>query len=251
MALTVALRLAVEAGVTMLSSGGEISRVEETVGHMARAYGVQRVDAYATPTGLSVSGENGDGSLHTIVRRVPQTRNDLATVVAINDLSRRASRGLVTIDEAHHELEAIRSAPPRYGPGVTVAAASIASAALAMLFGGAPLDMLGAAIAGLVVQLVIGAIEQREWGAFARSWAGGFLAAATAIGLHQVVPALSVDHTVVGAIMILVPGVAITNALRDIMGGQLVSGVARTAEALTVAIGVAAGVGLALGLGGY
>jgi uncharacterized membrane protein YjjP (DUF1212 family) len=59
-----------------------------------------------------------------------------------------------------------------------------------------------------------------------------------------------VHYAVVGAIMILVPGIAITNALRDIMGGQLVSGVARSAEALAVAIGVASGVGLVLGLGG-
>jgi uncharacterized membrane protein YjjP (DUF1212 family) len=234
----------------MLSCGGEISRVEETVGHMARAYGVRRVDAYATPTGLSVSGEGSDGSMHTIVRRVPQTRNDLASVVAVNDLSRRASRGQVTLGEAHLELQAIRSAQSPYGPGVTVAAASLASAALAMLSGGAAVDMLGAAVAGLVVQSVTAAIEHRGWGGFARSWAGGFLAAATATALQRVVPALSVHYAVVGAIMILVPGIAITNALRDIMGGQLVSGVARSAEALAVAIGVASGVGLVLGLGG-
>jgi hypothetical protein len=138
--------------------------VEETVGHMARAYGVRRVDAYATPTGLSVSGEGSDGSMHTIVRRVPQTRNDLASVVAVNDLSRRASRGQVTLGEAHLELQAIRSAQSPYGPGVTVAAASLASAALAMLSGGAAVDMLGAAVAGLVVQSVTAAIEHRGWG---------------------------------------------------------------------------------------
>ncbi|NLN19273.1 MAG: threonine/serine exporter family protein [Firmicutes bacterium] len=249
--LSVVMRLAADAGVTMLSSGGEISRVEETIDHLARAYGVRRVDAYATPTGLLVSGESGDGSTYTIVRRVPSTRNDLARVVAINDLSRRAFQGRLGIEEAQRELNKIRTAPPSYTPGMTALAASVASAMLAMLFGGAPLDMMGAAIGGLVIQSVINEIGARGWGAFARSWVGGFLAAAIASVLHRILPAMSVDYAVVGAIMILVPGVAITNSLRDVMGGQLVSGVARAAEALTVAVGVAAGVFLGLGLGGF
>jgi uncharacterized membrane protein YjjP (DUF1212 family) len=247
--LAVAIRLAADAGVTMLSSGGEISRVEETVDHMARAYGVYRVDAYATPTGLLVSGESRDGSTRTIVRRVQSTRNDLARVVAVNDLSRRAFQGHLSIEEAQRELQEIRTAPSSYTPVTTALAAGVASAMLAMLFGGAPLDMVGAAIAALVVQSTINHIGSRGWGAFARSWVGGFLAAATASLLHRVVPALSVDYAVVGAIMILVPGIAITNSLRDVMGGHLVSGVARAAEALAVAVGVAAGV--ALGLGGF
>ena len=173
-------------------------------------------------------------------------------MVAINDLSRRAFQGRLGIEEAQRELNKIRTAPPSYTPGMTALAASVASAMLAMLFGGAPLDMMGAAIGGLVIQSVINEIELGAGGI--RSLLGGRIpGAAIASVLHRILPAMSVDYAVVGAIMILVPGVAITNSLRDVMGGQLVSGVARAAEALTVAVGVAAGVflGLGLGLGGF
>ncbi len=241
--------MAVEAGAIMLSSGGEISRVEETIGHVARAFGVHRVDAYATPTGLFVTGEGLDGAIHTIVRRVPQSTRDLSAVVAVNDLSRRAVRGLLALEEAEAELEAIRVSPPPYTSTVVLLAAGIGSAASSFLFGGSSLDMIGAAVAGTLVQSIAAIIEDRGWGVFARAWAGGFLAAAAATVLQRIVPSFSVNYIVVGAIMTLVPGVTITNALRDIMGGQLVSGVARIGEALAVAVGGAAGVGLVLGLG--
>ena len=52
----------------------------------------------------------------------------------------------------------------------------------------------------------------------------------------------------VGAVLPLLPGLAMTVAIRDTMRGDLVSGVARIAEALLVAACVAVGVGAVLGL---
>ena len=44
--------------------------------------------------------------------------------------------------------------------------------------------------------------------------------------------------------MILTPGVAITNSLRDIMSGDYISGTARMLEALLTATFIAVGVGI-------
>ena len=46
--------------------------------------------------------------------------------------------------------------------------------------------------------------------------------------------------------MLLVPGLAITNAIRDTIAGDLVSGIARAVEAFLTAIGVAVGTGVIL-----
>ena len=48
--------------------------------------------------------------------------------------------------------------------------------------------------------------------------------------------------------MPLVPGVAITTAIRDVINGDLVSGVSRAADAFITAALIAAGVGFALKL---
>ena len=46
--------------------------------------------------------------------------------------------------------------------------------------------------------------------------------------------------------MLLVPGLAITNAIRDTMSGDLVSGLTRAAEAFLIAISIATGTGAIL-----
>ena len=59
---------------------------------------------------------------------------------------------------------------------------------------------------------------------------------------------LSRDLIIVGGLMPLVPGVAITNALRDLLAGDLMSGAARILEAALTAVAVAMGVILVLAL---
>ena len=53
----------------------------------------------------------------------------------------------------------------------------------------------------------------------------------------------NLDATIIGCLMILTPGIAITNSLRDIMGGDYISGTARMLEALLTATFIAVGVG--------
>jgi len=244
-----ALRLAVDAGEVMMQSGGEITRVEDTIGHIGRAFGARRVDAWATPTGFIVTGEDADGHTYTILRRVQATGNNLTAVAEVNELSRRAFQGNLDLVAARAALSAIIEAPPPYSPLVIVLSAAVASASFAYLLG-SPLRNLGAAaLTGLIVQAVSFLVDRLGWGGFARSWAGGMTAAACALALHAINSEIGVNWVIIGSIMTLVPGLAITNALREIMGGQLVSGVTRSVDALATAVGVAAGVGLVLGLG--
>lgn len=58
-----------------------------------------------------------------------------------------------------------------------------------------------------------------------------------------------VDTVTIGVLMVLVPGVALTNAMREIMAGDIISGLSRTADAILVASAIALGtvVGLAIG----
>mgnify|MGYP002411734172 CR=1 FL=1 len=46
--------------------------------------------------------------------------------------------------------------------------------------------------------------------------------------------------------MNLVPGVALTNSMRDLIGGDLIAGLLRLAEALLIAFVLAMGVGFAM-----
>ncbi len=67
-----------------------------------------------------------------------------------------------------------------------------------------------------------------------------------AVILNYLDPAVIIDHILIGALMTLVPGLALTNALRDLFMGDLLSGIVRMCEATLSALALGAGVGLIL-----
>ena len=75
------------------------------------------------------------------------------------------------------------------------------------------------------------------------------IAAALALGIHTLDPQADMDIMIISSIMLLVPGLAITNAIRDTVAGDYVSGVARALEAVIVAVAIAAGIGFVLSIG--
>ena len=68
------------------------------------------------------------------------------------------------------------------------------------------------------------------------------------LGAHALCPDTDVDILIISSIMLLVPGLAITNAIRDTVSGDYLSGVARATEAFLVAIAIAAGIGVVLSM---
>ena len=77
---------------------------------------------------------------------------------------------------------------------------------------------------------------------------GGVMAALVASVFTGLAGRDTLEVIITGAMMPLVPGLSMTQAIRDTMRGDLVSGVARAAEAVLIAVAVAAGVGLVLAL---
>lgn len=77
------------------------------------------------------------------------------------------------------------------------------------------------------------------------SLVSGVLAAGLSLPLLYVFGGLQ-ESVISGTIMPLLPGLAMTNAVRDTMRGDLLSGMARATEALVNAVLLAAGVAVVL-----
>ena len=60
-----------------------------------------------------------------------------------------------------------------------------------------------------------------------------------------------VDKMIIGMVMNLVPGVAITNSVRDVIAGDFIAGQTKMTEALLTATSIALGTGIALSLSAY
>lgn len=233
------LEAVADAGVALLSAGAEVARVEDTMVRIGDGLGMESVETAVFPTAIILSSPSG-----TLMRRVRQRSVNLAVVAAVNQLSRDVAILSMTLPQFLERLKAAR-ATRRYSWLQTVVTAAIAGGLLSQLVGGRWYDFFPAMAAGALAYTV------RQ----AQSSLGGsfqdFLAAVAAVvpGLIAAQwPIFQPGTIIVGGIMVLVPGLAITSAIRDGMSGDVVSSVARTMEAVLTAGAVAAGVALPLNL---
>jgi len=232
-------RVARLAAQLMLGNGGETYRAEETARHICRAFGYE-AEAIAFPTGLMLSIA-GDKSL---IGRVPRRQVDFSKIERVNAVSRELASGARSLDDAEAELTALALKPPMHWAVQSLIAAG-SSSMFALTFGGAPFDMAAAGASAFLAQTVAGQLRD-EAGLPLISLLGGSLTALMALVMTEALSMGDVNRIIISALMPLVPGLAFTNAIRDSMRGDLVSGMARAGEALIRAVVLAAGAGLSI-----
>ena len=246
------LELAALAGTLIIRSGGETSRAEDTAGHIfaAASYPDSQISCQPTAVYLTLRGE---GVMETTVARVGPRTIDLSVLSAVNSVSREYSEGLITADEALSRLKDLSS--PREDrdrfsafrrAAVYALATALSVAAFAVMFGGGMPEAIAAAIAGLLVSLIQSALHSDGRGfidQFAVTIIGGAVISATAVTAGDILGLCSTDGVMIGAIMPLLPGLALTVSIRDTIVGDLVSGVARLAEVIMTGFALAGSIG--------
>ncbi len=236
------LLLASDAARVVLESGGETYRAEETATAFCSALGGADAECFATPTGIVLSFTALDGRVRSIVRRVRKRAMDLERVARVNALARELAAGGLGFGEAVGGLERIESMPGR-PPLLTLAAAAVGTGFFALLFGGRWNDALVAAVVGGAVSRIVPRLARRALPDFFINLVGGAAAALLCLAAEAAGLASSADAAAIGVVMLLVPGVAITNAIRDTIAGDLVAGVARGADAFMAAAAISIGAG--------
>ena len=240
--------LVLHAGELLLTSGAEIYRVEETIERMGRAAGFVQVEGFATPTGLFISLHAPGGQVYTRVRRTRHSRNNLAAIAAINSLSREFSEGKVTAHEVKQQLAALTESGSPHSLMRQIVGGGGAMA-FTLIFGGGWLEAIFAGLIGAAVLTVVALLQRYPVPKVLQAAVGGMAASAMALGLAEVLP-IHPDLTTLGAVMVMTPGVAMTTAIRDLLSGELLSGLSRAAEALVVSVAIATGVAIVISLGG-
>jgi uncharacterized membrane protein YjjP (DUF1212 family) len=229
----------------MMQSGAEVYRVEDTLVRLLTKAGAEEVQAIATPTGLYLS-LSIDGQIHTAVRRIGKSDIDLTRVCELNSFSRSLSAGVLP-ETALQELETVLARPPEYSWAQQALFALLAGGAFAYIFGGGPLESLGGSLGALLVFTGSLLLGRRKLNRFIIDYAGGAMAALSSLLLGLVL-SFNADLAIIGAIMTLVPGLLLTNAIRDALTGNLLSGTSRLMEAIFVSVAIAGGVGTVLSL---
>ena len=239
-----ALLLAADAARLMLESGGETYRAEEAAVAVAIGLDGAEAECYATPTGITISFVGIDGRVHSIVRRIKRRVMHLERVALIDALARSLATGSSSYAAAAQELDRIERLSAR-GPALSSAAAAAGAGFFTLMFGGAWNDALVAAAVGALISRFPPAMARRRMPDFVTNLAAGAIATILCLAARLLGLATSADATVIGVLMLLVPGIAVTNAIRDTIAGDLVAGVARGADAFMSAAAISVGAGAA------
>ncbi|KRO29075.1 hypothetical protein DY78_GL001483 [Lactiplantibacillus fabifermentans DSM 21115] len=233
------------AGAILLENGAEIARVEDTMHRIANNAGYPDAQVFVLLTGITVSLPESGASQ---VRAIHQRGMDLEKVDQVNTLSRAFATKSIDLPTFADKLHQVNHAVPTFPFSWLVVAALVVSVTLMIAFTGhaTPADLITCSLAGMGGFAVFYWVNRFAQIRFLSEFLGALLIGLlTLIGFYLTHnTAYHADAIIIGAVMPLVPGVAITNAVRDTMTGNLLSGPARAIEAILSACAIGLGIAL-------
>lgn len=244
------LDLATTLGYELAMSGAETFRVEESIQRIMVAYGVQ-AEVFAIPNYLVVTILDDNGKPITKMRRIGYHGNNLDAVEKFSNLSRAFCNRTPEPKEGLRWIGMVRERLCYYSPRMQYAGFFLGAAGHALFFGGSWTDSLCSGICGMLVGFVNQFLDRRKANQFFRTIASAFLMAMLAYAMGAAGITRNPDAVTIGALMILVPGLLFTNAMRDIIYGDTNSGVNRIVQVILVAVAIALGTASAWSLANH
>lgn len=239
------LDLAVSTGEVLLKSGGEIYRVQETVGRILEAYGIHDYHVFVVTTGIFATVHEQREDAGSMVRYVPLDSVNLRRIAQVNQISREICEKHCTIEQAFEKVKECQNSPcvadlPR------ILACGMGSACFCYLLGGRPYDSVISFFLGMLLHLFIIVTARHHASKFIVNIIGSAIVTAGSLILYVAGTGIFFDKVIIGAIISLVPGVPLTTAIRDLFGGDYLSGSIRLIDALLTGLCIAIGVGAAI-----
>ncbi|EEJ71561.1 threonine/serine exporter family protein [Lactobacillus ultunensis] len=238
------LDICLTAGRLMIEGGSEMYRVEDTMLRIARNAGIDDPRVFATPTCVFMSLDGGDLSQ---MKQIRDRNINLELVDRVNELSREFAAKKIDLPELRERIIKVANAPS-FPMWLQVVGAGVLSATLMVLFMDNYdwVDFPGAAFVGAVGFWAYCEFKEYTKVRFLSELVAAMVMGLLAVFLNYLDPKMIIDHILVGALMTLVPGLALTNALRDLFMGDLLSGIVRMCEATLSALALGGGVALVL-----
>lgn len=243
------LLLAMKAGQIQLENGAEIFRVEDTIMHICHSYGLHSVDTFVLSNGIFLSCGDEEEPQFAKVLQIPVNNTNLRRVAEVNQLSRRIEEENLSLAEVKQELHRIETAPG-FVPSLQILVAGISGACFGLMFGGNARDFLCSILIGSLYQAYALYLGAPHLGRIVRNILGSALITFLCILCYQFGPGENFDAMIIGGIILMVPGVAFTNAIRDMADSDYIAGSVRMLDAMLGFFCIAMGVGFVIALYG-
>lgn len=238
------LDLVADLGYSLAMCGAETFRVEDSVNRILAAYEIES-EVFAIPNCLIVTIHTAHGKSATRMRRIGHHGNDLDSVEKYNSLSRRICAEKPQPELAVQWLKEVERTRVHYKFPMLLFGNILVAAGFSIFFGGTVIDALCAGLCGLLIGFADQFLERFHTNGFFKTIVCAFIMTFFACVAGIVGVADNTDMVIIGALMLLVPGLLFTNAMRDIIFGDTNSGINRIVEVLLVAAAIALGTGAA------
>lgn len=238
------LRTAMDVGEGILRCGGEIRRVEDTITRICLAYGAEHVEVFTITSLIIASVRMADGSYSSQTRRILQNSTDLHRLRLYNEISRDICSSRMDIEEAQRRIKQAKHSKP-YPTWVNYAGGVIGAGGFALFFGGSWLDALAAAVIGFIIMIMENSKPDFVSG-MAQATISSFVAGVLCQLCMHFGLCHNVDTVIIGTIMLMIPGMTIGTAIRDMLCGDIATGSLRLTQSLLLACVIALGYGAAM-----
>ena len=234
------LKCSLDLGEQMLICGAEISRVEDTLGRITAVLGCESADIFVITSVifLTLTDENGESATGT--RRVKKYDTNLDKLHKYNDLSRYICKNKPGYSEIQDKINEIKS-EKAYCLPLQIAVCALIAGSFTILFGGSPLDAAASAVIGALLKIILFFQSKTKVNMVFSNVISSALVSFLAFMFVKIGFGDDASNIIIGNIMLLIPGVALTNSIRDIISGDIISGMLRLFEALIIALAIAAG----------
>lgn len=233
------LKILMSFGKLMIQSGAEINRVEDTVNRVGMSYEISKISVFAITTNLVITIVDSDGHSYTRSKRiVSSATTDFTKLELLNSLSRAKCNGEIDDDEFEKrflEIKNFKESNFKFYIGSMISAGSFT-----IFFGGDILDALVAVLFSLLIFLIEDKFKEYCPNIMMFNFITAFVVG-LGISVVSLFFSLNADKIVIGDIMLLIPGVAFTNSMRNLLVGDTLAGVMRLVETILWAAALAVG----------
>ena len=238
------LDLTIELGYQLAMSGAETYRVEETITRIFAAYDIS-AEVFAITNCLTVSLETDAQKPLTRMRRIGHHGTDLDSVERYNDLSRKICAEKPEPAVAAQWLHEAISSKREFSLWIYVLGSVLGASGFTLAYNGSFTDIFFAALCGFMVGLISYWMGKQKVNMFFSTIASAFVLGLTAYSAGALHLLTNTDGVIISSLMLLVPGLLFTNALRDIIYGDTNSGINRIVQVLLIGVAIALGTGSA------
>lgn len=225
------------------TAGTTAQGLEDSLALIARGLGITHAQFFSTPTSIMCAfGELERQETH-LLRLAPAGPN----IGRLSQLDRVVSEVLdakITTAEALQRVERIETAPSPFGVLTTILAFGLGSAGIARFLGGGVKEIVVGAMLGLITGSLDAAAQRRPSLERVYEPIAAFIAALLATSLAAILGPYAPSTAILAGIIVLLPGLVLTNAVRELAERHLASGTARLAGATMILLGLIFGVAL-------